>query len=210
MEKWELKLPAAQGFGHIFQPVSAHLDQNKAGLEKQAKILNMSTISDVFQNRNVRKNHLKMRPWFLKTKGYFLFELKKGCVWFKTLRYFYKKEIMYPKKMKRHFELGINGSHKYCSAWRTEGTHFHNRTEEKAENTIFKAFRFTAAKTFAAIWTVSDGGVNIFARSLNSSLRLSVLCVLLPVNLNSAFFWDTFKKHCQRHNGPRNWLRDLD
>ena len=58
---------------------------------------------------------------------------------------------MYPKKMKRHFELGINGSHKYCSAWRTEGTHFHKRTEEKAENTIFKAFRFTAAKTFAAI-----------------------------------------------------------
>ena len=30
------------------------LDQNKAGLEKQAKIQNMSIISDVFQNQNVR------------------------------------------------------------------------------------------------------------------------------------------------------------
>ena len=68
--KREFKLPAAQGFEHIFQPVSTHLDQNKAGLEKQAKPRS-KIISDVFENQNVRKTHLKIRPWFLKTKGSF-------------------------------------------------------------------------------------------------------------------------------------------
>ena len=53
--KWEFKLPAVQYFGHIFKLVSAHLDQNKAGHEKQARIQNMSIISDVFQNKNVKK-----------------------------------------------------------------------------------------------------------------------------------------------------------
>ena len=53
--KWEFKLPAVQFFGHIFKLVSAHLDQNKAGAEKQAKIQNVSIISDIFQNQNIRK-----------------------------------------------------------------------------------------------------------------------------------------------------------
>ena len=28
--------------------------------------------------------------------------------------------------------------------------------------------------------------------------------------LVSVFLWSSNRKHCQRHNGPRNWLRDLD
>ena len=46
----------AQYFGLILKLVSAHFDQNKAGLEKQAKIQNMSIkLRFVYVNVNVRK-----------------------------------------------------------------------------------------------------------------------------------------------------------